>query len=153
MLTTKGVFMVDKEFLKNRFNYFVKKMELSQWNMKLEFVEKDWKNTGNVKVDMDNKTAIVYLNIYNPKCENLEEVMIHELCHVKLWKMDLYCESLLDSVFEDKESKEYKFGYNQFMSALEQTTQEIAKTYTKLLAKNKNLSCNRCKERMSFREE
>lgn len=145
--------MVDKEFLKNRFNYFVKKMELSQWNMKLEFVENDWKNTGNVKVDMDNKTAVVYLNIYNPKCENLEEVMIHELCHVKLWKMDLYCESLLDSVFEDKESKEYKFGYNQFMSALEQTTQEIAKTYTKLLAKNKNLSCNRCKERMSFREE
>lgn len=145
--------MVDKQFLETRFNYFVKKMELSQWNMKLEFVEKDWKNTGNVKVDMDNKTAVVYLNIYNPKCENLEEVMIHELCHVKLWKMDLYCESLLDSVFEDKESKEYKFGYNQFMSALEQTTQEIAKTYTKLLAKNKNLSCNRCKERMNFKEE
>ncbi len=144
---------MDKEFLKKRFNYFVKKMELTHWNLSLEFVEKDWKNTGNVKVDMDNKTAIVFLNVFNPKCENLEEVMIHELCHIKMWKVDLFCESLLDSTFEDKNSKEYKFGYNQFMSALEQTTQEFAKTYTKLLAKNRNLSLNRCSERMPFREE
>lgn len=145
--------MFDKEFLQRQFKYFVEKMEMTHWNLKLEFVEHDWKNTGNVKVDMDNKTAIVYLNVFNPKCENLEEVMIHELCHIKLWKLDLYCESLLDSTFKNKETTEYKFGYNQFMSALEQTTQEIAKTYTKLLAKNKNLSYNRCQERMSFREE
>ena len=145
--------MFDKEFLQRQFKYFVKKMEMTHWNLKLEFVEHDWKNTGNVKVDMDNKTAVVYLNLFNPKCENLEEVMIHELCHIKLWKLDLFCESLLDSTFENKETTEYKFGYNQFMSALEQTTQEIAKTYTKLLAKNKNLSYNRCQERMPFREE
>ena len=145
--------MFDKEFLQSQFKYFIEKMEMTHWNLKLEFVEHDWKNTGNVKVDMDNKTAVVYLNLFNPKCENLEEVMIHELCHVKLWKLDLFCESLLDSTFENKETTEYKFGYNQFMSALEQTTQEIAKTYTRLLAKNKNLSYNRCQERMSFREE
>lgn len=145
--------MFDKKFLTQRFNYFVKKMELQQWNLKLEFVEHDWKNTGNVKVDKDGKTAIVYLNIFNPKNENLEQVMIHELCHVKLWKLDLYCESLLDATFEDKTSKEYKFGYNQFMSALEQTTEEFAKTYTKMLAKDKNLSFNRCEQRMNFVEE
>ena len=145
--------MIDKEFLQSQFKYFIEVMEMTHWNLKLEFVEHDWKNTGNVKVDMDNKTAIVYLNVFNPKCENLEEVMIHELCHIKLWKLDLYCESLLDSTFDNKNTKEYKFGYNQFMNALEQTTQEIAKTYTKLLANNKNLSCNRCAERMSFREE
>ncbi len=145
--------MFDKKFLTQRFNYFVKKMELQQWNLKLEFVEHDWKNTGNVKVDKDGKTAIVYLNIFNPKNENLEQVMIHELCHVKLWKLDLYCESLLDASFEDKTSKEYKFGYNQFMSALEQTTEELAKTYTKMIAKDKNLSFNRCEQRMNFVEE
>ena len=71
--------MFDKVFLQKQFIYFIKKMEMTQWNLKLEFIEYDWKNTGNVKVDMDNKTAIVYLNIFNPKCENLEEVMIHEL--------------------------------------------------------------------------
>ncbi len=145
--------MFDKEYLQKRFDYFVEKMELSQWNLHLEFVEKDWKNTGNVKVDMDGKTAIVYLNVFNPKSDNLEEIMVHELCHIKMWKLDLYCESLLDATFENKDSKEYKFGYNQFMSALEQTTQEFAKTYTKLLANNKNLSTKRCEERMPFREE
>ena len=145
--------MEDKEFLRKRFSYFVKKMELTQWNLKLEFVEYDWKNTGNIKVDKDGKTAIVYLNIFNPKQENLEQVMIHELCHIKLWKLDLFCESLLDATFQDKESKEYKFGYNQFMSALEQTTEEIAKTYTKQLANNKNLSFNRCKQRIEFTEK
>ena len=145
--------MLDKEFLQSQFKYFVEETEMTHWNLKLEFVEHDWKNTGNVKVDMDNKTAIVYLNVFNPKCENLEEVMIHELCHIKLWKLDLYCESLLDVTFDNKESKEYKFGYNQFMSALEQTTQEIAKTYTKMLAQNKILSYNRCAERMPFKEE
>lgn len=145
--------MFDKEYLQKRFDYFVEKMELSQWNLRLEFVEKDWKNTGNVKVDMDGKTAIVYLNVFNPKSDNLEEIMVHELCHIKMWKLDLYCESLLDATFENKNSKEYKFGYNQFMSALEQTTQEFAKTYTKLLSDNKNLSAKRCEERMPFREE
>lgn len=145
--------MEDKEFLRKKFSYFVKKMELTQWNLKLEFVEYDWKNTGNIKVDKDGKTAIVYLNIFNPKQENLEQVMIHELCHIKLWKLDLFCESLLDATFQDKESKEYKFGYNQFMSALEQTTEEIAKTYTKQLANNKNLSFNRCKQRIEFTEK
>lgn len=143
---------MDKEFLLKQFNYFIKKMELNEWNLSLEFVEHDWKNTGNVKVDMDNKTAIIYLNVFNPKCENLEEVMIHELCHIKLWKLDLYCESLLDATFDNNDSTEYKFGYNQFMSALEQTTQEFAKTYTKLLAKNKKLSLNRCGQRMPFKE-
>lgn len=145
--------MEQKEYLQKRFRHFVKEMELSDWNIKLEFVEKDWKNTGNIKVDMDDKSAIVYLNIFNPKSDNLEEVIIHELCHLKMWKLDLYCESLLDATFDDKTSPSYKFGYNQFMSNLEQTVQEFAKTYTKQFAKNKKLSFVRCDTRMKFREE
>ena len=145
--------MYDKNFLNDRFNFFVKEMELDNWNIKLEFVEHDWKNTGNIKVDMDDKSAIVYLNIFNPKSDNLEEVLIHELCHLKMWKLDLYCESLLDATFSNKDSKEYKFGYNQFMSSLEQTVQEFAKTYVKHLAADKNLSFKRCSTRMPFREE
>lgn len=143
--------MTDKEYLIKRFEYFVKKMGLFDWNIKLEFVEHDWKNTGNVKVDEEGKTAIVYLNIFNPKMENLEQTLIHELCHIKLWKLDTFCESLLDATFSDKDSKEYKFGYNQFMVALESTTEEFAKTYTVLLAKNKNLSFGRCEKRMDYK--
>ena len=128
-------------------------MEMTHWNLKLEFVETDWKNTGNIKVDLDDKSAIVYLNIFNPKSDNLEEVIIHELCHIKLWKLDQYCESLLDATFIDKDSKEYRFGYNQFMCNLEQTTQEIAKTYVKFLAEDKKLSFKRCETRMPFKKE
>lgn len=145
--------MYNKKLLNERFVFFVNEMELSDWNIKLEFVEHDWKNTGNLKVDMDDKSAVVYLNIFNPKSDNLEEVLIHELCHLKMWKLDLYCESLLDATFENKESKEYKFGYNQFMSSLEQTVQEFAKTYVKFLADDKNLSFKRCETRMPFKEE
>ena len=145
--------MIDKDYLNKRFKHFINKMELSDWNLKLEFVEKDWKNTGNIKVDMDDKSAIVYINVFNPKSDNLEEVIIHELCHLKMWKLDLYCESLLDATFDNKESKEYRFGYNQFMSSLEQTVQEFAKTYVKFLAKDKNLSFKRCDNRMQYKEE
>lgn len=144
---------MDKEYLQKRFKFFVKKMGLSDWNLKLEFVEHDWKNTGNVKVDEEGKTAIVYLNIFNPTTENLEQVLIHELCHVKMWKLDMFCECLLDATFTDKTSKEYSFGYDQFMIALERTTEEFAKTYTVLLAENKNLSFNRCDQRMEFKEK
>lgn len=145
--------MIDKNYLNKRFKHFINKMELSDWNLKLEFVEKDWKNTGNIKVDMDDKSAIVYINVFNPKSDNLEEVIIHELCHLKMWKLDLYCESLLDATFEDKQSKGYRFGYNQFMNSLEQTVQEFAKTYVKFLAKDKNLSFKRCENRMQYKKE
>lgn len=145
--------MYNKKELEERFRFFVKEMELEDWNLKLEFIEYDWKNTGNIKVDMDDRSAIVYLNIFNPKSDNLEETLIHELCHLKMWKLDLYCESLLDATFKDKDSTEYRFGYNQFMSSLEQTVQEFAKTYVKQLASDKKLSFKRCEVRMPFREE
>ena len=144
--------MWNKQEIQRDFKKFVKKMGLSEWNITLEFVEHDWKNTGNIKVDADDKSAIVYLNIFNPKNDNYEQVLIHELCHLKLWKLDQYCESLLDVTFPNKQSKEYAFGYNQFMSALEPTVQEIAQTYIALLAKNKKLSFVRCQQRMPFKE-
>ena len=144
---------IDKEYLQKRFRFFVKKMEMQNWNLKLEFMENGWKNTGNFKIDMDDRSAVVYMNFLNPKSDNLEEVMIHELCHIKMWKLDQYCESLLDATFDDKTTAAYKFGYNQFMCALEQTVQEFAKTYTALIANKKELSFVRCETQMPFRKE
>ena len=145
--------MYNKEELQKKFDKLLEIFQFEGWNIKLEFIEKDWKNTGNVKVDIEGKTAIVYLNIFNPKMENLEQVLIHELCHIKLWKLDQYCESLLDATFDDKDSKAYKFAYDQFMLHLEQTTEELARTYVSMIAENKNLSFNRCEQRMPYREE
>lgn len=145
--------MYNKGNLKKRFDELLKIFKFENWNIKLEFIEKDWKNTGNVKVDVEGKTAIVYLNIFNPKMENLEQVMIHELCHIKLWQLDQYCESLLNSTFEDENSVAYKFAYDQFMLHLEQTTEDLARTYISLIGENEKLSFNRCEQRMPYKEE
>ncbi len=144
--------MWNKQEIEKDFKRIIKKMNLCEWNIKLTFVEEDWKNTGNIKIDMDDKTAIVYLNIFNPKNDNYEQVLIHELCHLKVWKLDQYCESLLDATFVDKNSKEYKFGYNMFMYNLEATVEELTQTYLPLIAKNKTKSFVRCDKRMNFKE-
>lgn len=144
--------MWNKQEIEKDFKRIIQKMNLCEWNIKLTFVEEDWKNTGNIKIDMDDKTAIVYLNIFNPKNDNYEQVLIHELCHLKVWKLDQYCESLLDATFTDKNSKEYKFGYNMFMNNLEATVEELTQTYLPLIAKNKTKSFVRCDKRMNFKE-
>lgn len=143
----------NKKDIQQTFDRLLEIFNFNDWAIKLEFVEHDWKNTGNVKVDVEGKTAIVYLNVFNPKMENYEQVLIHELCHIKLWKLDQYCESLLNSTFEDKNSVAYKFGYDQFMLHLEQTTEELTITILNMIGKDKNLSFNRCEERMNFKEE
>ena len=74
--------MWNKNEIKQTFDRLLKLFKFDNWNIKLEFVENDWKNTGNVKVDIEGKTAIVYLNIFNPKMENYEQVLVHELCHI-----------------------------------------------------------------------
>lgn len=144
---------LNKKEIQKTFDRLLQIFKFEGWNIKLEFVEHDWKNTGNVKVDVEGKTAIVYLNVYNPKMENYEQVLVHELCHIKLWKLDQYCESLLNSTFEDKDSVAYKFGYDQFMLHLEQTTEEFARTILNMIGENKKLSFNRCEERMQFKEK
>lgn len=145
--------MWKKNQIEKDFKRIIKNMELEEWDIKLEFIEYDFKNTGNIKIDLEDKSAIVYLNIFNPKSDNYEEILIHELCHLKLWKLDQYCESLLNSTFDNQDSKEYRFAYDQFMINLEQTTQELTKTYLPLIAKNKNHSFVRCEKRMKFKEE
>ena len=62
--------------------------------------DKTWRKTGDFKIDCDDKKAILLLNIENPKQENLEEVIIHELMHIKMYPLDQVTESLITSNFE-----------------------------------------------------
>lgn len=119
-------------------------LRLRDWDIKLELVTNEWRKTGDVKIDQDDKKAILLINNHNPKQTNVESVIIHELLHVKLWGMDQMIESLLHCVYGDDQSDpKFSFVYTQFMELLEQTTEDLAKGYKDLGAENKTISFGR----------
>ena len=122
------------------------------WDVRLEFVEDPtWSKTGDFKIDCDDRKAIVLLNIVNPKQENLEGVIIHELMHIKLYPLDQLTESLITNCFEEG-STASKFAYQQFFTSLEQTVEELTKCFLLEFGENKNLSYGRCERNQSFND-
>ena len=116
-------------------------LRLRDWDLKLELMESTWRKSGDVKIDMDDKKAIILIN-KNPKSTNLEELVIHELLHIKLWGMDQMIESLINSVFgnEENDSKR-EFAMTQFFTTLESTVEDLTKGY---------LEANGSKDELSF---
>lgn len=95
--------MINKEDLQVIFDKWVRKLRLAPaWDIRLEWVEDPaWRKTGDFKIDCDDRKAIILLNIANPKQENLEEVIVHELMHLKLYPLDQVTEALITSNFEE----------------------------------------------------
>ena len=119
-------------------------LRLNDWDIKLTVVDIEWRKTGDIKIDADDRKAILLINGVNPKHENFEEVIIHELLHLKLWGMDQMLEQLLFSVFgEDDADPKHKFAYGQFMTLLESTVEDFTKSYLTLGGENKNVSFGR----------
>ena len=122
------------------------------WDIRLEFVEDpQWRKTGDFKVDCDDRKAVLMLNGVNPKQENLEEIIVHELLHLKLYPLDQVTESLITSSFEEG-TPAWEFAYRQFFTALEQTVEELAKCYLLEFGENKEFSFGRCKGMKSYDE-
>jgi len=125
-------------------------LRLRDWDIKLEFVTRAWRKTGDVKVDQHDKKAILLINSCNPRQTNIEAVVIHELLHIKLWGMDQMIETLLHCVYGDDESDpKFAFAYAQFMELLEQTTEDLAKGYKDLGADDKAVSFGRLREQVN----
>lgn len=107
---------MNRETYQRIFEVWCKKLRLSpDWDVRLEWVEDpDWHKTGDFKVDCEDKKAILMLNACNPKQEeNMEEIIVHELMHLKLYPLDQVTESLILSGFEEG-SREQDFAYRQF---------------------------------------
>lgn len=120
------------------------------WDVKLQLVEDpSWRKTGDIKIDCDDRKAILLLNIINPKQENLEEVIAHELMHLKMYPLDQVTESLITSCFEEGTAAQ-KFAYQQFFTALEQTVEELTKCFLLEFGENRELSFGRCGGLRSF---
>ena len=142
-----------KEELIFIFEKYCKKLRITPpWDIRLEFVEDtNWRKTGDFKIDCTDQKAILLLNIANPKQENLEEVIVHELMHIKIYPLDQVTESLITSNFEEG-TPGYNLAYTQFFSTLEQTVEELTKCFLFEFGDNKELSYGRCRKEKSFNE-
>ena len=144
---------MDKKALLALFDKYIRKLRITpEWDIKLELVEDPtWSKTGDFKIDCDDRKAILLLNAVNPKQENLEEVIIHELMHIKMYPLDQVTESLILNCFEEG-SAASRFAYQQFFTALEQTVEELAKCFLLEFGDNKEFSYGRCKKGRSFND-
>ncbi|MCI5918925.1 MAG: hypothetical protein MRZ75_06345 [Roseburia sp.] len=139
--------------IKERFEYWCKKLRISpQWDIKLEMLEdSEWNKTGDFKIDPTDRKAVLMLNAKSPKQENMEEVIVHELMHIKMYPLDQVCESLITSNFEEG-TPVWDFAYREFFENLEITVEELAKCFLLEFGENKNFSFGRCKSGKSFDE-
>ncbi len=144
---------MDKQAVTALFEKYVRKLRITPaWDVRLEFVEDPaWPKTGDFKIDCDDRKAILLLNAVNPKQENLEEVIVHELMHIKMYPLDQVTESLITSCFEAG-SAASGFAYQQFFNALEQTVEELAKCFLLEFGENREFSYGRCRGEKSFND-
>ncbi|MBQ8836771.1 MAG: hypothetical protein IJ002_04610 [Clostridia bacterium] len=144
---------MDKNELKLIVDKWSKKLRITpNWDIVLELVnDVNWSKTGDIKIDCTDQKAILLLNTTCPKQENIEEVIVHELLHLKMYPLDQVTESLIKSNFTC-DTPEYRFAYSQFFTALEQTVEEMTKCFLFEFGENKELSFGRCKLQKSFDE-
>lgn len=122
------------------------------WDIRLEIVEDPaWNKTGDIKIDCDDRKAVLMLNGLNPRRANLEEVIVHELLHLKLYPLDQVTEGLILSHYEQG-TPASEFVYHQFFTALEPTVEELAKCFLLEFGENRELSFGRCKGMKSYNE-
>ncbi len=98
-----------------------KKLLLNNWKLSLEIVDfkrKDFRQSGDIKVDIKKKTAVVLLT-KNP-FRNEEEVLVHELMHLVCWDFDIFCEKIIL-----KTSKPFKEQHGKYMEKLEKIVEQL----------------------------
>lgn len=119
-------------------------LRLRDWDIKYELVNVEWRKTGDIKIDTTDRKAILLINNFNPKQNNLEALVIHELLHLKLWGMDQMIEQLMYTVFgQDEEDPKFNFVYDQFMHLLETTVEDLSKGFLTVGGENKEISFGR----------
>ncbi|MBR4257236.1 MAG: hypothetical protein IKQ18_08705 [Clostridia bacterium] len=144
---------MEKEKITELFEKYCDKLRITPaWDVKLELTDDpEWRKTGDFKIDCDDRKAILLLNVGNPKQENLEEVIVHELMHIKMYPLDQVTESLIASNFEEG-TPGYEFAYRQFFTTLEQTVEELTKCFLFEFGEDKTLSFGRCDKTKSFND-
>lgn len=111
------------EALNNLLKKWQKKLILNNWKLSIKIVDfkrKDYRQSGDIKVDLRKKNAVILLTA-NPFLDE-EEVLVHELMHLVLWDLDIFCEKLAL-----KNNKPLQGTYGKYMSKLEKTIDHLTK--------------------------
>ncbi|EHK2407462.1 hypothetical protein GNF54_12190 [Clostridium perfringens] len=139
----------DENLIEKYLRKWQERLRLKDWDIKLQLINQEWNKTGDIKIDMTDKKAIVMINNYNPKENNLEQVIIHELLHLKLWGMDQMIEQLMYLVFgKDENDPKFDFAYTQFMNTLESTVEDLSKSFLTLDGEDKKISFERVQKQV-----
>jgi hypothetical protein len=135
---------LDKEEIGKHLSKWQNVLRLRDWDITVKIVKTAWRKSGDVKIDLEDKKAVLLIN-QNPKtCDNIEELVIHELLHLKLYGMDQMIENLLVAVFGEKENDlRREFACTQFMVLLESTVEDLTKGYLTAAGNQKALSFGR----------
>ena len=97
-------------------------LNLNDWCIDVKFVNfkrKDYQQSGDIEVDLKNKKATILIS-NNPKYDD-EQIIVHELVHLLLWKHDHFCENLIPKNKKDR-----------YFDLLEETAAKL----TKILLQN-----------------
>lgn len=121
-------------------------LRLSDWDIRVQLVKRKWRKSGDIRVDLDDKKAILLIN-QKPICENIEELVVHELVHIKLYAMDQMLDDLLSALYGRRKSKKKEFAYTQFMTLLESTVEDLTKALLTASRSRKPLSFGRLRRR------
>jgi len=101
---------------------------LRDWDITIKIVRKPWRKSGDIQADLENKKAVILIN-QKPKCKDIEEIVVHELLHIKLYGLDQMIEDLINLLYSKRKTKKRQFAWNQFMFQLETTVDDLTKGY------------------------
>lgn len=134
---------VNRKVIEKHLNRWQDILRLRDWDIVVKIVRTKWRKSGDIKIDLEDRKAVLLIN-HVPKCTNIEELVIHELLHLKLYSMDQMLEDLLSIVYGAKEDDpKREFAYTQFMMALESTVEDLTKGYLSVAGNRESLSFGR----------
>lgn len=118
-------------------------LRLRDWDIKLVLVDKKWRKSGDIKIDRDNQMAALLIHGSVPE-EQLEEVVLHELLHLRLYGMDQMLEANIDIIFgSDSSDPKKQFAINTFFTELESTVENLTKALLTAAGRKKDFWFNR----------
>lgn len=135
--------------IKNKLDEWQDILRLRDWDISIKIVQTKWRKSGDIKIDLDCKKAVLMVNEQGV-CDNLDELVIHELLHLKLYELDQMVEEQLGIIFgTDENDPKRQFAYNQFMKVLETTVEDLTKGFLSASNNTKPLSFGRLQEQIN----